>query len=63
MGEKPCIDLKNTTDNGSWDQRIADVGCQKINLWEFSDVLNPLGVTVINEPLEPFWREKARAAA
>lgn len=50
MGEEPIIDLRNALDDGSWDKRIEEAGCKKISVWEFSKVLNPLGVKVINEP-------------
>ena len=50
LNEEPCIDLHGSADDGSWDKRIADAGCTKISLWEFSRVLNPLGVQVVNEP-------------
>ena len=50
LNDAPCIDFRDASDDGSWDQRIADAGCKKISAWEFSKVLNPLGVQVVNEP-------------
>lgn len=50
LNDEPCIDLRDAKDDGSWDERIAAAGCKKIAVWEFSEVLNPLGVKVENEP-------------
>lgn len=50
LNEEPCIDLADARDDGSWDLRISDAGLRKISVWEFSKHLNPLGVSVKNEP-------------
>lgn len=50
LNDEPCIDLSSARDDGSWDARIEAAGCKKISVWEFSKVLNPLGVQIVNEP-------------
>lgn len=46
-GHLDVLDLRNTADNGTWDERIAAAGCVKISLHEIPAVLRPLGVTVL----------------
>jgi len=50
LNEEPCIDLNHAFDDRSWDERIESLGLKKISVWDFSKVLNPLGVQVVNEP-------------
>lgn len=59
LNEEPCIDLRDASDNGSWDRRIADMGLKKISVWEFSRVLGPLGVSIVNEPPVPDFAKGA----
>lgn len=47
MGESTTIDLTRATDNGKWDEKIAEMGLTKISIYKIPDILGPLGVTVI----------------
>ena len=48
MGREPVMDISGVTDNGQWDERIASLGLRKISVNEFAQVLEPLGVTVVD---------------
>ncbi len=50
MGGEPVIDLDGSSDNLSWDSRIAAAGVAKIALWDIPAVLKPFGVQVRNAP-------------
>lgn len=45
--KNPTISIQKLKDNGSWDERINDLGLEKIGFNDFAAVLNPLGVKVI----------------
>lgn len=41
------LTLARAFDNGSWDERIANAGCVKIDLDDIAGILRPLGVKVV----------------
>ena len=44
--ERPVLDISRYSDNGEWDERIAETGCKKIGLREFKKTLSPFGIEV-----------------
>ncbi|GAA2182459.1 hypothetical protein GCM10009785_21850 [Brooklawnia cerclae] len=54
----PEISLKGLSDDGRWDERIADAGVAEIHLWDFPEWLEPHGLRVADVPGRP----KRRAA-